>query len=100
MTYKVTAETAQYDAISGKKYGELVDAERVVTPAFNTNHLKMLCNHFGNSHVAYSPQSTGSGEHIYLLDTGVNTTHDEFAGSTVNNLYTGLLSITSSPFLQ
>ena len=89
MTYKVTAETSQYDAISGKKYGELVDAERVVTPAFNTNHLKMLCNHFGNSHVAYSPQSTGSGEHIYLLDTGVNTTHDEFAGSTVNNLYTG-----------
>ena len=89
MTYKVTAETAQYDAISGKKYGELVDAENVVTPAFNTNHLKMLCNLMSETSVSYNAQSSGNGEHIYLLDTGVNTTHDEFAGSTVNNLYTG-----------
>jgi hypothetical protein len=78
--------------LAEKKYGELVDAERVVTPAFNTNHLKMLSNTFGNSDVAYNPQSTGTGEHVYLLDTGVNTTHDEFAGSTVNNLYTGFAS--------
>jgi hypothetical protein len=92
MTYKVTAETAQYDAISGKKYGELVDAEKVVTPAFNTDHLTMMCNKIGNTDVTYNAQSSGSGEHVYLLDTGVNTTHTEFTGRTVNNLYTGFAS--------
>lgn len=92
MTYKVTAETAQYDAISGKKYGELVDAEKVVTPAFNTDHLTMMCNKIGFTDVVYNAQSSGSGEHVYLLDTGVNTAHDEFTGRTVNNLYTGFAS--------
>ena len=88
MTYKVTAETSQYNAINGKKYGELVTAEKVVTPAFNIDHLTLMCNKIGNTNVTYNAQSSGNGEHIYLVDTGVNTTHNEFTGATVNNLYT------------
>lgn len=88
LTYKVECEPAEYDAINGKKYGELVSAEKVVTPAFNTNHLKMMCNKIGETTVTYNAQSSGNGEHVYLLDTGVNTVHDEFSGATVNNLYT------------
>ena len=89
MTYKIEAEPAQYSAISGVLFGEGYDRTAVITPSFNVNHLKMLCNNAGSTSVAYNPSSTGSGEHVYLVDTGVNTTHDEFSGRTVNNLYTG-----------
>ena len=88
-TYKVECETSEYDAISGKKYGELIDTAKTYTPSFNTNHLKMMCNDLGTSSAPYDAQSTGTGEHIYLVDTGVNTTHAEFSGRTINNLYTG-----------
>jgi|TARA_B100000073_G_scaffold347142_1_gene360527 hypothetical protein len=89
MTYKIEAEEAEKDAINGVLHHEGYDREAVITPSFNTNHLKMLCNDAGSTSTAYNPSSTGSGEHIYLVDTGVNTTHDEFSGRTVNNLYTG-----------
>lgn len=89
LTYKVECESSEYDAISGKKYGELVTTAKTITPSFNTNHLKMMCNDLGSSSASYDPQSTGLGEHVYLVDTGVNTTHAEFSGRTVNNLYTG-----------
>ncbi len=89
MTYKIEAEPAQKDAIVGALYVEGYDRTAVITPSFNTAHLKMLCNDAGSTATAYNPSSTGSGEHIYLVDTGVNTVHDEFSGRTVNNLYTG-----------
>ena len=89
LTYKIEAEDAQRDAINGVLHIEDYGREAVITPTFNTNHLKMLCNDVGSSATAYNPSSTGSGEHIYLVDTGVNTTHAEFSGRTVNNLYTG-----------
>ena len=92
MTYKIEAEEAQYSAISGVLFGEGYDREAVITPTFNTDHLKMLCNDVGSSATAYNPSSTGSGEHIYLIDTGVNTTHAEFSGRTVNNLYSSFSS--------
>lgn len=31
----------------------------------------------------YSPPNTGSGAHIFVMDTGIRTTHDEFAGRAI-----------------
>lgn len=89
LTYGIECESAQFDAIVGKLYSEGTDVIATITPSFNTDHLKMLCNDAGSSATAYNPSSSGAGEHIYLVDTGVNTTHAEFTGATVNNLYTG-----------
>ena len=63
MTYKIEAEEAQYSAISGVLFGEGYDREAVITPTFNTDHLKMLCNDVGSSATAYNPSTTGRGEH-------------------------------------
>lgn len=88
LTYKIESTPEQMEAIAGKQHTEAYNFEAVVTPSFNTAHLKMLCNDAGSTATAYNPSSTGAGEHLYLIDTGVNTTHDEFSGRTINNLYT------------
>lgn len=88
LTYKIEGTAEQVAAINGVLTSAGTEEEAIITPAFNTNHLKILCNDIGSTSTNYNPSSTGAGEHIYLVDTGVNTTHDEFTGATVNNLYT------------
>ena len=89
LTYNIECEQAEMEAIASKLFVEGTDVNATFTPSFNTNHLKMLCNDAGSTATSYNASSSGAGEHIYLVDTGVNTTHDEFSGRTVNNLYTG-----------
>ena len=89
ITKTYSCEESEKDAIAGKLYVEASDVNATFTPSFNTNHLKMLCNDAGSTATSYNASSSGAGEHVYLVDTGVNTTHAEFSGRTVNNLYTG-----------
>ena len=88
LTYKIDCTAEQLAAINGVLTSEADNFEAVITPSFNTAHLKTLCNNIGSSSTNYNPSSTGAGEHLYLVDTGINTAHDEFSGATVNNLYT------------
>lgn len=92
LTYKIDCTADQLAAINGVLTSEADNFEAVITPSFNTTHLKALCNNIGSSSTNYNPSSTGAGEHLYLVDTGINTTHDEFSGATVNNLYTAFES--------
>jgi len=88
LTYKIDCTAEQLEAIAGLRSAAGVDEESIVTQAFNTNHLKALCNNIGTTSTNYNPSSTGAGEHLYVVDSGVDTDHDEFTGATVNNLYT------------
>ena len=40
---------------------------------------------------SYSPEYTGKGTHVFVVDTGLDTEHQEFSGNgrTVNNVYDG-----------
>ena len=97
LTYKVDCEAAELTEITGVLFSEDYSTSATVTGAFNTDHLKRLCNNNAETSVSYNPTSTGSGEHVYLVDTGVNTTHDEFTGATVNNLYSAFVDGDSNP---
>ena len=66
LTYKIESTSEQMEAIAGKQHTEAYNFEAVVTPSFNTAHLKMLCNDAGSTATAYNPSSTGAGEHLYL----------------------------------
>ena len=88
LTYKIDCTADQLSAMTGVATSEGADAEAVLTPAFNVDHLKILSNDIGTTTANYNPVSTADGEHLYLVDTGINTTHNEFTGATVNNLYT------------
>ena len=83
LTYKIDCTADQLAAINGVLTSEADNFEAVITPSFNTTHLKALCNNIGSSSTNYNPSSTGAGEHLYLVDTGINTTHDEFMLPTI-----------------
>ena len=97
LTYKVDCEPAELSEMTGVLFSEDYSTSATVTGAFNTDHLKRLCNDNAETSVSYNPTSTGSGEHVYLVDTGINTTHDEFTGATVNNLYSAFVDGDSNP---
>ena len=73
MTYKIEAEEAEKDAINGVLHHEGYDREAVITPSFNTNHLKMLCNDAGSTSTAYTYRSIWKDtiinvEDVYLAE--------------------------------
>jgi len=87
LTFKVDCTAEQLANISGVAAYSLESETLTATTNFNTDHLKFMCNEPGSLSTAYNPSSTGSGQHIYLVDTGIDLDHDEFSGKSVNNLY-------------
>lgn len=85
--FEIEATEAQLASIAGVEASAssdtVVSAKSEV--AHSTDHLKALVDI--NMVTEYNPMYSGSGIHVYLVDTGINTGHDEFASATVNNLY-------------
>lgn len=88
LTYKVDITAEQLANIASVSASSLESEAVTANVSYNTDHLKYLCNDAGSLATAYNPSSTGTTESVYLVDTGVNTTHDEFTGATVTNLHT------------
>lgn len=88
LTYKVDITAEQLANIAGVSASSLESETVTANVSYNTDHLKYLCNDAGSLATAYNPSSTGATESVYLVDTGVNTTHDEFIGASVTNLHT------------
>lgn len=88
-SYKVDGTTEQVTAISGLKSSQLEADELTATLSTGLTNQAFLNVHGINAsgEPAWSPQSTGSGTNIYLLDTGINSSHNEFGSSTITNLY-------------
>ena len=87
--YKVEGTAEQVAAISGLKSSQL-EADEVTSnlsiATANPAH-KKFHGVDASFNPAWSPQSTGTNSMIYLLDTGINSAHGEFAGSNITDLF-------------
>ena len=96
LTFKVDCSSEQLATIAGVRSSSLENESLTANVSYNTDHLKYLCNDAGSLATAYNPSSTGATESVYLIDTGVNTTHDEFSGASVTNLHTNFSDYSDS----
>ena len=101
MTYLIDATADQLAAISGVKYSADADADSGVgLQSLSTHHFRYLDNRFGissdpasNSDVLryefgdWEPKYSANGKTIYLVDSGINASHTEFANATITNLH-------------
>lgn len=103
LTYEVEATAEQVSAIVGLKYSSLSDSDSGVSlQAMNTNHFLFVDNRHLDldeavdmvqdgtdpGYSVFQPKYTGSGKTCYLIDSGIQSSHTEFSGSTINNLFT------------
>lgn len=90
LTFLIECTEAQKSAIPGVLKSESADAPLQVTlQVMNTDHLNitLVSDTGGNIPASYNPLNRGAGQHIYLVDTGIRATHEQFAGVNINNLY-------------
>jgi hypothetical protein len=87
LTFEIEASEEQVSGISG--VAEFI-AKSTVAPVevhiANQEHLTHLALTSYNSN-SYQPKNTGTGGHVYLVDTGLFSAHEQFLGRTINNLY-------------
>ena len=103
LTYEVEATAEQIAAITGLKYSSLSESDSGIDlQTMNTRHFLYVDNRhmsqaqavaLGNANVdpgfsEFEPKYTGTGKTCYLIDSGIQSSHDEFSGSTINNLFT------------
>jgi subtilisin family serine protease len=96
MTYEIDCTADQLAAMTGVKYSSLSDADSgLEVSALDTTHFKYIDNRWrsldGNTmidHGEWSPAYTGDGKTVYLLDSGINANHVEFANASITNLWT------------
>ena len=88
LTFEVEATAEQLAAIAG-----VVDSLDKGTPTVvtvqvaNQDHLTHLATTTYPQATFYNPDNTGSGGHVYLVDTGLYAAHEQFTGRNINNLY-------------
>lgn len=88
LTYEVEATAEQLANIAGVSESLEKSSSTVVTVhVANQDHLSQLAISTDDTATAYTPENTGSGGHVYLVDTGLYAAHEQFTGSSINNLY-------------
>lgn len=88
LTYEIEASAEQLAEIVGVVDSIEKDATTTVSVQnANQDHLTTLASCSADGAVAYTPESAGSGSHVYLVDTGLYAEHDQFVGRSINNLY-------------
>ena len=99
MTFEIDCTAEQLAAMTGVKYSSLSDANSgLEVSALDVTHFKYIDNRFhaqdpenGNAaieHGEFSHLYKGNGKTVYLLDSGMNANHVEFANATITNLWT------------
>jgi subtilisin family serine protease len=89
LTFEIDATEVQHDAIVGVTLSELASTPVTANlQVVNTDHLTktMIRTQVGVA-PTWNPAYTGAGQHVYLIDTGIKATHEQFASATINNLY-------------
>jgi hypothetical protein len=93
LTFEIEATAEQKDAIVGLLADTNADSVvPYILQVVNNNHLRMTTvDHDENTQLVvpetYSPLNRGAGQHVYLIDTGIRATHEQFSDATINNLY-------------
>ena len=86
-TYILEGEEDSINAIIGVLLYE--SADTVVTAKlqeYSTKHIDVLDTNY-EAGVQSTPQFTGAGQEIYLIDTGIKTSHPQFTGASISNLW-------------
>jgi subtilisin family serine protease len=87
LMYLVNGDANDIDSLPGLMHKEQHSTGyNVSLENLNTDHLKLTVDSAGTTE--FNPKYTGNNVDIYLVDTGVNQSHTEFQGSTINDLYT------------
>lgn len=88
LTYEIEATAEQLANLAG-----VVEAVEKSSPTLvtvqnaNQNHLSYLLTASNSPVTTYTPRNTGANGHIYLVDTGLYSEHEQFTGRNINNLY-------------
>jgi subtilisin family serine protease len=88
LTYEIEATPEQLAAIADveKSESKEVTADVQLQGTYDRSHLDMCLHPTGLG--MWQPEYDGTGETVYLIDTGINASHVEFASATISNLYT------------
>ena len=96
LTYEIEATSEQKSAIAGVLRSEASSTSLGVSlEVLNIDHLKATLIEKGTVGetpvvelpAVYNPANRGAGQHVYLVDTGIRHTHEQFVGVTINDLY-------------
>lgn len=90
LTFLIESTAEQLAAIPGVLATESADAPlQVNLQVLNTDHLNITLVSDSGAVIpaSYNPINRGAGQHIYLVDTGIRATHEQFTGVNINNLY-------------
>jgi len=96
LTFRIEATAEQLAAISGVTFYDTDDTMLTASHAgatYTTTHLTALGRETNSATagvskaLAWSPSQNGSGSTVYLLDTGIQSSHAEFASATISNLH-------------
>ena len=89
MTYQIDCTAEQLAAMTGVKYSSLTDADSgLEVSALDKTHFTYIDNRRRDQQDTFSPKYPGNGKTVYLLDSGINNNHIEFANATITNLWT------------
>lgn len=88
LTYEIEATPEQLSAITGVTISEAKDTALSVslqTTEWSGDHLDWSLHPTGLG--SWNPNHTGAGKTVYLVDTGISASHQEFAGAMVTNCW-------------
>jgi subtilisin family serine protease len=88
LTFEVEATEEQLTSITGVVESTAKNTvTSVAVQVFNQAHLTHLASASYAPATVYEPLNTGTGGDVYLVDTGIYADHEQFAGRSINNLY-------------
>ena len=88
LTFEIDATAEQVANIVGVTDFVAKDSiSSVAVQVVNQDHLINLSVTSYQGVADYVPSDTGTGGHVYLVDTGIYSDHEQFATASINNLY-------------
>jgi subtilisin family serine protease len=88
LTYEIEATSEQAESIEG--IAEITEKDspvNVTLQLINRDHLNYTVRKSLNDNSLYVPANTGTGQHIYLVDTGIAANHEQFEFANINQLH-------------
>lgn len=84
-SFKIQATEEQLAQIDGLASHSLLDQQKTVTMQLNKDHLKLAVDPTGSQD--YNPAYNGQDVDVFLLDTGIRSSHVEFSGANITDFY-------------
>ena len=97
LTFEIEATAEQFNSLAGvimsQESGISVNVKLQIA---NTDHLR-YCTGTAEEPQPWNPITTGAGEYVYLVDTGVRKSHEEFTEADIVDLWS---NFTNDPSIQ